>query len=116
MSKHTKSVRNKNEMNKLQAILNSKRHMSEETKRFVRCYMELGLNIFDVFDSNGGLDYKSTYKEDIKIYNDVKNKLDKGQKIPYDLKVKILKITKPELFNTDGKPLVDIDKLGNMEE
>lgn len=46
---------------------------------------------------------------------EVNELIDRNEAVPYDLKLKLLRKTRPELFNSDGTPKVDISKLGNIE-
>lgn len=74
--------------------------------------MELGLYKDEWIDStnedNMDIEISLLYAEVTKLLRDNKD-------ISYELKEKILRKTKPELFNPDGTVKVDISKLGNLK-
>lgn len=49
-----------------------------------------------------------------KIDEEVEKALRETGQVPYELKLRILKLRKPELFDAQDNPKVDISKLGNI--
>lgn len=73
---------------------------------------ELGIEDGDLDDA----DDESNIDTELSILDCKANDFLRGGKnVPYNLKIKILRKTRPELFNSDGTPKVDISKLGNIE-
>lgn len=94
-----------------------KRKRNEAIRKYGDAYLayEINCEFFNIapmeFDGDDTMNKKSIEHEILE--SEVEGLFARGEQVPYELKEKLLRLNRPDLFDENGNPTIDINSVGN---